>query len=225
MSPVLAASAASTPPTSTAPSPETLPEHTYNDPLDDIFSSSPSPPSLHSYLADPLNPRSPASTDAVSREALLSDLPALRRQHVTAGYREGLAVSKAKTIQYGFDDGYSIGVIVGMRVGRVLGAIEGIASALEKADYENFEKVKRILDKAKREVGQVGLFLQGITDEDLGKDMNAKEKAIDGEEDVKADAGLNAGSEILAKDAIKSLEFWEKALRRVLPSGQAQKAD
>ncbi|KIW88714.1 uncharacterized protein Z519_10760 [Cladophialophora bantiana CBS 173.52] len=60
------------------------------------------------------------------REEILSDIPSLRRQHMTDGYREGLSVAKARVMQRGFDAGYPLGVELGLRVGKVLGVLEGI---------------------------------------------------------------------------------------------------
>ncbi|EXJ64383.1 hypothetical protein A1O7_00719 [Cladophialophora yegresii CBS 114405] len=65
-----------------------------------------------------------------ARGAILSDLPALRRQHMTDGYREGLSVGKARVMQSGFDAGYPLGVEVGLRAGNVLGVLEGVIAAL-----------------------------------------------------------------------------------------------
>jgi hypothetical protein len=64
------------------------------------------------------------------RNDILSDLPALRRQHMTDGYREGLSVGKARVMQDGFDAGYPVGMEVGLRVGTVLGVLEGVIAAL-----------------------------------------------------------------------------------------------
>ncbi|KIW78198.1 hypothetical protein Z517_08031 [Fonsecaea pedrosoi CBS 271.37] len=66
----------------------------------------------------------------IRREVILSDVPSLRRQHMTDGYREGLSVGKARVMQSGFDAGYPLGVEVGLRVGKVLGVLEGVVSAL-----------------------------------------------------------------------------------------------
>lgn len=64
---------------------------------------------------------------------ILSDLPTLRRQHVTSGYREGLAIGKAQVMQRGFDEGYPFGVELGLRIGAVLGVLEGMLAAFKKA--------------------------------------------------------------------------------------------
>ncbi|KAL2418114.1 hypothetical protein ABEF95_001626 [Exophiala dermatitidis] len=63
------------------------------------------------------------------RGEILSDIPSLRRQHMTDGYREGLAVGKARVMQAGFDAGYPFGVEIGLRVGKVLGILEGIVAS------------------------------------------------------------------------------------------------
>ncbi|KAL2426086.1 hypothetical protein ABEF95_010744 [Exophiala dermatitidis] len=67
------------------------------------------------------------------RGEILSDIPSLRRQHMTDGYREGLAVGKARVMQAGFDAGYPFGVEIGLRVGKVLGVLEGIVAAVSAA--------------------------------------------------------------------------------------------
>ncbi|KAK5223601.1 Essential protein Yae1, N terminal [Exophiala xenobiotica] len=72
-------------------------------------------------------------TVPVGRREILSDLPQLRRQHMTDGYREGLAVGKASVMQDGFDAGYPFGVEIGLRVGVVLGVLEGVVEGLRKA--------------------------------------------------------------------------------------------
>jgi len=66
-------------------------------------------------------------------DPILSDLPTLRRQHMTSGYREGLAIGKAQVMQRGFDEGYPFGVELGLRIGTVLGVLEGALTALKKA--------------------------------------------------------------------------------------------
>ena len=57
-------------------------------------------------------------------EEMLSDLPSVKRQHMTDGYREGLSTSKAQVMQNGFDEGYPIGLQIAMRVGPILGVLE-----------------------------------------------------------------------------------------------------
>ena len=143
------------------------------DNLDDIFSDDPLP------SAQPL-----------------SDLPALRRQHVTAGYREGLSLAKAKTIQSGFDSGYPSGVELGMRVGRVLGVLEGVISAVGKDGGDMEGRLKAVLKRVKTELG-VERFLEGVSDEDMGR-----EGAIEWKEEV-----------------LRKLGVWEEVVERVAGRG------
>jgi hypothetical protein len=49
---------------------------------------------------------------------------------VTNGYREGIATSKEKHIQEGFDEGYSLGAEIALKAGRLVGALEGLCHAL-----------------------------------------------------------------------------------------------
>lgn len=58
-----------------------------------------------------------------------SDIPRLQQEHTTAGYRDGITVAKATSIQSGFDEGFGLGATIGLRVGRLLGLLEGIAAA------------------------------------------------------------------------------------------------
>ncbi|EFR02838.1 hypothetical protein MGYG_05838 [Nannizzia gypsea CBS 118893] len=86
-----------------------------------------------------------------------SDLPSLRRQHVTAGYRDGVAAAKGEHVQRGFDKGYPVGAELGIRAGVVLGVLEGLVKALSGGE-EAPEKGKRkarvtaLYEGAKREL-------------------------------------------------------------------------
>lgn len=104
---------------------------TVDNSLDDIFGSSP-PPSSE------INPPLPTETPAEP-----SDLPSLRRQHVTAGYRDGISASKGEHVQNGFDAGFPVGGQLGMRAGTVLGILEGVLRG-----YENRAVVKKQLPAA-----------------------------------------------------------------------------
>ncbi|KAJ5154639.1 uncharacterized protein N7500_010078 [Penicillium coprophilum] len=110
---------------STSPA-TTMSTHTQPDPavdnsLDDIFGSS---PPRESSLPSTTTPN-PQSTEP-------SDLPSLRRQHVTAGYRDGTSASKGAHVQEGFDAGFPVGAQLGMRAGTVLGIMEGLLRGLEE---------------------------------------------------------------------------------------------
>ncbi|KAL2850720.1 hypothetical protein BJY01DRAFT_125680 [Aspergillus pseudoustus] len=89
------------------------------DSLDDIFGSSPP----HS-APTPLLPSARTTIEP-------SELPSLRRQHVTAGYRDGISASKAEHVQRGFDGGFPIGAQLGMRAGTILGILEGLVRGYE----------------------------------------------------------------------------------------------
>ncbi|OQE24108.1 hypothetical protein PENFLA_c010G03242 [Penicillium flavigenum] len=91
--------------------------------LDDIFGSSPPQNTLNA----PLPP-----TTATSQSTEPSDLPSLRRQHVTAGYRDGTSASKGAHVQEGFDGGFPVGAQLGMRAGTVLGIMEGLLRGFEE---------------------------------------------------------------------------------------------
>lgn len=90
-----------------------------NNSLDDIFGSSPP----HENEKIPQQPSSQAPEP--------SDLPSLRRQHVTAGYRDGVSAAKGEHVQHGFDAGFPIGAQLGMRAGTVIGIIEGLLRGFE----------------------------------------------------------------------------------------------
>ena len=95
--------------------------------LDDIFGSSP-PEGIQAH-------HSGQHTQSQSQDHLStdpSDLPALRRQHVTAGYRDGVSNSKGEHVQEGFDAGFPVGAQLGMRAGTILGILEGLARGLEE---------------------------------------------------------------------------------------------
>jgi broad specificity polyphosphatase/5'/3'-nucleotidase SurE len=87
--------------------------------LDDIFGSSPP----HEHEKPFQQPSSQAPEP--------SDLPSLRRQHVTAGYRDGVSAAKGEHVQHGFDAGFPVGAQLGMRAGTVIGIIEGLLRGFE----------------------------------------------------------------------------------------------
>jgi hypothetical protein len=101
-----------------------------------------------------------------AREEMLSDLPAVQRQHMTAGYREGLSNSKAKSIQGGFDQGYPIGFVLGIRVGRILGVLEGFLAAFAKNPAGTPKELLRLYESAKKELA-ISQLLHGLEDEVL----------------------------------------------------------
>ncbi|KGO77384.1 Essential protein Yae1, N-terminal [Penicillium italicum] len=117
---------------STPPSPATTMSQDYpavnndnDNSFDDIFGSSPPHEStLHAAL--------PSTTNPLTQSTEPSDLPSLRRQHVTAGYRDGTSASKGAHVQEGFDGGFPVGAQLGMRAGTVLGIMEGLLRGFEE---------------------------------------------------------------------------------------------
>lgn len=99
------------------------------------------------------------------RNEVLSDLPSIKRQHMTDGYREGLSVGKAKVMQKGFDAGYPIGVEMALRAGKVIGSLEGVLAAKDIPD-EKKVLVRKVLDQAKQELAITAL-LKDLSDEDV----------------------------------------------------------
>ncbi|KAH8690551.1 hypothetical protein BGW36DRAFT_57267 [Talaromyces proteolyticus] len=99
--------------------------------LDDIFGSS---PPADNHITAQITTSNTNTQDYAQNTAELSDLPALRRQHVTAGYRDGIAASKSEHVQEGFDGGYPVGAQFGLRAGTVLGLLEGVIKGLQGKD-------------------------------------------------------------------------------------------
>ncbi|GLB04163.1 essential protein Yae1, N terminal [Aspergillus tubingensis] len=99
--------------------------------LDDIFGSSPPPTTHHSH------PHPSSSTTTTEP----SDLPSLRRQHVTAGYRDGISASKTSHVQSGFDAGFPIGAQLGMRAGTILGILEGVLRGYDESQKAVVKKL------------------------------------------------------------------------------------
>lgn len=131
-------------PPSTPPSPSS-PVHTHtNDHLSDIFSDS--PPSTPSQLAIP------------------SDIPRLRSTHATAGYRAGISTSKTRSLQPGFDEGYSLGAVFGLRVGYIVGALKGLWSAYATACEEK-DRLNELIRKCGQKLKIESIFGKEYWDE------------------------------------------------------------
>ena len=127
---------------------------------------------------------------------MLSDLPAVQRQHMTAGYREGLSSAKAKSMQGGFDQGYPIGFELGSRVGYVLGVLEGFLKALPEGETGSTrDKMRKYYGRAKSEL-KIGALLEGLDEECLGRE--------------------DFGVQDLPERARAELERWEAVARELL---------
>lgn len=117
-----------------------------NNSLDDIFGSSPDDhhDNLEDYWKTHEGTEEFRYSTYSAATAEPSDLPSLRRQHVTAGYRDGIAFSKSEHVQRGFDGGYPVGAQIGLRVGTVLGILEGLLAGLESKASQKGPVKKRI---------------------------------------------------------------------------------
>ena len=91
-------------------------EHAEGNTLDDIFGLSASDADDNAQSQAP--PREP------------SEIPRVRSTHVTNGYRDGITESKARFVQEGFDEGYSLGAVIGLKAGWLLGVADGFVNAL-----------------------------------------------------------------------------------------------
>lgn len=136
----------------------------HEDPLDDIYGSAPASPIL--YSLDPLNSH-------LARERpheILSDLPSRQRALDTDAYREGLANSKGKYVQEGFDEGYSLGANLGVRIGYLLGLLQGFVAAWNGHDDDLYRDTKEALDTARKELAiQELLGQQWVNEEGIWK--------------------------------------------------------
>lgn len=114
----------------------------------DVFSTSRSPSPAH-----PCSSQHP------------TDIPRLRTAHITAGYREGISISKEPAVQPGFDEGYPLGATFGLTVGYLLGVLEGIVAGYSRSDGDGREESKRLrglLLLARRELCVDGIFREGV---------------------------------------------------------------
>lgn len=121
--------------------------------FDDIFGSAPASPVLGGQDGD-------VEVDLARPHAVEhSDIPRLRSTHVTNGYREGIAESKERCIQEGFDEGYSLGAELGMKAGWCLGVLEGICRALKgKHKAEELDTAMAKYERAQEELKMDKLF-------------------------------------------------------------------
>ncbi|KAK3700400.1 Essential protein Yae1, N terminal [Vermiconidia calcicola] len=127
----------------------------YTDPLDDVFGSAPSSPTT---IPTDHQQRHSQDTPLRNDDTHPSDIPRLRTQHTTAGYRDGLSTSKESHVQAGFDEGYALGAELGLRGGWVLGVLEGLAAKQRH--------VKDLLRQAEEELDVGKLFGQEWFGED-----------------------------------------------------------
>ncbi|KAL1301442.1 hypothetical protein AAFC00_005694 [Neodothiora populina] len=141
------------------------------DALDDVFGSAPNSPlasaAVHigNFENEDIDSADFDSLDATlaaapqTRNAIgeHSDVPRLRSQHVTAGYRDGVASSKTVHVQSGFDEGFSLGAVIGLRSGYLLGALEGVVRAVNSDASASDEVKGSVREEFVRARGEMGL--------------------------------------------------------------------
>ncbi|KAL1954897.1 hypothetical protein VTO42DRAFT_486 [Malbranchea cinnamomea] len=194
--------------------------------LDDIFGSSPPGFSLHDAVLAPASTTAitaaTTAEDAVAtnstpsfapRAPEPSDLPSLRRQHVTAGYRDGVSAAKMAHVQEGFDKGYPVGAELGLRVGIVLGVLEGIVTAMKSRgegdvgaesgkgrDKKRERDMRKLYETAKKELAVQSVFGEvarsAFADDEEEHGLDVKERLA------------RAGELVVAK--------WEDRVREIL---------
>lgn len=111
-----------------------------DDPLDDVFGSSEEFPAAHPALSHP------------------SDMHRLETEHATTGYREGVAVAKASSVQAGFDEGFSLGATIGLLAGQLLGTLEAIAEAVAGREDDASTTAERVCTEAKVDLSTDKIF-------------------------------------------------------------------
>jgi len=127
--------------------------------LDDHTTPPPSPPAPSNNHFDDIFGDSDNDADDQHNESHPSDITRLRQSHTTAGYRDGISVSKAQHVQEGFDEGFTLGAELGQRVGWILGVLEGIVVGLKAA----LARLQKEGGKAEQEKSEVlfGRFQEG----------------------------------------------------------------
>jgi hypothetical protein len=98
---------------------------------------------------------------------IFSDVPRLQAAHSTAGYRDGIAASKERFIQAGFDEGYQVGAEIGFLVGRVLGSLDALHTSLAPSSkLELRRRVEETVQRARRDLDLKEVFGRDYVGED-----------------------------------------------------------
>jgi len=100
--------------------------------LDDIFDSSPIPPSPipSQSVITTSNELDPNHLPSVSGSSQNPDLKHLRNIHVTNGYRDGITSSKSAAVQPAFDAGFPLGAELGYRSAWIISCLEQLIKYL-----------------------------------------------------------------------------------------------
>ena len=106
----------------------------------------------------PGSPRLSSLGGAEPQHVHPSDVRRLQQEHATAGYRDGITVAKATSIQAGFDEGFGLGATIGARIGKLLGLLEGIAAALTLEKNAVAATAQKLLEEARGELSVQKVF-------------------------------------------------------------------
>jgi len=123
-----------------------------NNHLDDVWGSDDNETTSHS------TPHTSSST------AHPSDIPRLRQEHTTAGYRDGISTAKGTSVQAGFDEGFGLGATIGLRAGELAGVLEGLVNAvlsrpsLQSSSEETAGRMKGLLEEARKDLSVQSVF-------------------------------------------------------------------
>ncbi|TLS29201.1 hypothetical protein PpBr36_01086 [Pyricularia pennisetigena] len=111
------------------------------------------PPGLHATdtLDDVFASEDVQGTTPFSSEP--SDMRRLQSEHTTAGYREGVTVAKAASVQAGFDEGFGLGATLGLSAGEIVGVLEGLAAAVP-----GDERLAALLGEARGDLSARSIF-------------------------------------------------------------------
>ncbi|WEW60273.1 Essential protein Yae1, N terminal [Emydomyces testavorans] len=123
---------------------------------------------------------SSSSSSSSSSSTEPSELPSLRRQHHTAGYRDGLVAAKHAHVQRGFDAWFPVGAQLGVRAGVVLGVLEGMGRCASNAGGAGAGTVDvaGLYAVARRELAVSGVFGGVVREEE---EEGAEEVVVVGE--------------------------------------------
>ena len=111
------------------------------EPLDDVFGGVDQ--SAHSAAENPSHP---------------SDVNRLQAEHTNAGYREGITVAKASSVQVGFDEGFTLGATIGLKAGQLLGTIEAIFEALKGQPGDGAAAAEKLMADAREDLSTARVF-------------------------------------------------------------------
>ena len=154
----------------------------------------------------PGSPRLSSLGGAESQHVHPSDVRRLQQEHATAGYRDGITVAKATSIQAGFDEGFGLGATIGAQIGKLLGLLEGIAAALASEKNPAAATAQKLLDEARGELSVQSVFSPEYWDVD--GTWKYKVRGADGDEADAAFADVASAHPLVRKwDAVVTTEI------------------